>query len=238
MVTEKTICADTQELAEAASTQIVDILREALTSKPRASLVLTGGQTPRATYRLLDELHHDAIDWQRVDLFWGDERFVPLEHAESNFRLAAETLLRRIDVGEAFPVPTLLDSPAEAAAAYERDIRRYFADGEVSFDLTLLGLGGDAHVASLFPGAPELEEMELLVVPATAPPGNPIRDRVSLTFRALNASSTILFIVAGVNKREAVRKALAGDHGVPGGRIAPRDRLLWHLDAEAAGTLR
>jgi 6-phosphogluconolactonase len=234
MKREQKVFTTTPDLAEAAAARIVEILTDVLDSKPKASLVLTGGGTPRSTYQSLAERHRDALDWRRVALFWGDERFVPHEHEESNFGMAAETLLEGIEAGDVFPIPTSLGSPDEAASAYQRDIERYFNDGDLSFDLTLLGLGDDAHVASLFPGATELDEMTRLVVPTTAPEGSPITDRVSMTFRAINTSRTVLFIVAGANKGAAVQKALSGDRDVPAARVVPRERLIWFLDAEAA----
>lgn len=237
MIREKHVYSTPDDLAGAAATRIVEILVEALASRPKASLVLTGGRTPRLTYRRLAEHHHDAIDWHRVALFWGDERFVPHDHPESNYGMAKESLLRNIEVADAFPIPTDHASPSASAEHYERDILGYFANREPLFDLTLLGLGDDAHVASLFPGAPELEERERLVVPAQAPPEHAARDRISLTFPALNASKCVLFLVAGENKRGAVRQALSGDD-VPAAHVAPREHLLWYLDAEAAGAMK
>ncbi len=228
------VFTDAERLAEGAARRIVSILDMVLDARPRASFVLTGGSTPADTYRHLADRLHDAIDWKRVDLFWGDERFVPHDHEDSNYRMAAETLLEGIRPAGVFPIPTKHESPGAAAEAYERILHDYFGSEEPAFDLTLLGMGADGHVASLFPGAPELEERQRLVVASTAPDYLAVRDRISLTFRALNASRSVLFLVSGTKKRDAVRKALNRDPSIPAGRIQPTERLAWYVDVAAS----
>jgi 6-phosphogluconolactonase len=228
---------DAKELAAGAADHIVRILRDSLESRPRASLVLTGGGTPRETYALLADVHRDSLDWRRVDIFWGDDRFVPPEHPESNFRMANTALLFRLRTGAVFPIPTTVDSPLRSASEYERTIRGYFGDDEIAFDITLLGLGKDAHVASLFPGAAAFDELERLVVQTIAPEGSPIRDRISMTYAALNTSRNVLFLVSGEGKHPAVHRVLAAEDDTPAGRIIARERLIWCLDEAAAGDL-
>ncbi len=224
---------DTHSLADAAADRIVQILADAVEARGRASLVLTGGSTPRLTYRLLAERHRDALAWNQIDIFWGDDRFVPHDHPESNYGMAAEELLSRIQPGGVYPIPTEEASPDRAADAYDATLRAYFDGADPAFDLTLLGLGDDAHVASLFPGADELGESERLVVATQAPEGTPIHARVSMTFAALNASRHVLFIVAGAHKRAAVRRTF--DHGdTPAAAIRPLENLTWLMDEEAA----
>lgn len=225
---------DADDLAKGAAGQIVDVLRNALESRPRASLVLTGGGTPRETYAYLAENHHDSIDWRRVDLFWGDDRFVPPDHEESNYGMANAALMSQLEVGGVFPMPTTGDSPTRSADEYEQMIRDYHGEEEPSFDLTLLGLGDDAHVASLFPGAEALDESERLVLHTLAPEGNPVRDRITMTFAALNASRTVLFLVAGESKRTAVGRAFDDRDDTPVGRVSARERVIWCVDEEAA----
>lgn len=224
---------DPQALAEGAAGRIAEVLRDALRERPRATLVLTGGSTPAETYRRLADQHREAIEWERVDVFWGDERFVPPDHEESNYRMGAETLLSGIGSGGVYPIPTTLDSPDAVADAYELTLRTYFGAEEVRFDLTLLGLGADGHVASLFPGARELEERDRLVISSTAPEGMAVRDRITLTFPVLNASRAVLFIVSGSKKQDAVGRAFAPQDAVPAGRVRPEGRLIWCLDEAA-----
>lgn len=229
------VYGNAEALAVGAASQIADLLRSALEERDRASLVLTGGGTPRRTYAILADAHRETVDWRRVDVFWGDERFVPPEHPESNYQMAASTLLSEIEFGEIHPIPTIVGSPMHSAREYERVIRDYFGDAEIRFDLTLLGLGEDAHVASLFPGSAALDESARLVVPTQAPDDAAVRDRVSMTFPALNASRTVLFLVTGESKRPAVRRVFAKEEGAPGVRVSPRERVIWCMDEAARG---
>ena len=227
------VYADAEALAAAAADFIVETLGNVLASRDRASLVLTGGSTPRRTYEILAERHSDALDWQRIDLFWGDERYVPHDHSDSNFGMVKESLLAGIEPGAVYGMPTSDGSPERSADAYERTLRDYFVGARPVFDLTLLGLGDDAHVASLFPGSRFLDESERLVLATTAPADSPVRDRVTLTFPAINASRRILFIVAGSHKRDAIHRTLdSGD--TPAARVHPREDLIWLVDEDAA----
>ncbi len=225
--------ADADTLAGAAARHIVDTLSKVLDSRDRASLVLTGGSTPRETYTILANEHNASLDWQRVDLFMGDERYVPHDHADSNYRMVKESLLTGIKPGNIYPMPTEEESPERAAEVYERTLRDYFIGARPVFDVTLLGLGDDAHVASLFPGSPFLDEAERLVLATKAPAESPVRDRITLTFPAINASRRIFFIVAGAHKREAILRTLeSGD--TPAARVHPREDLIWLVDEDAA----
>jgi 6-phosphogluconolactonase len=224
-----------QALSVAAADHIVQILREALEHPQRASFVLTGGKTPEKTYQAIAERHADAIDWGRIDFFVGDERFVPPDHDESNFGMAKRALLSRLSASscETYPYPTTMESPEEAALAYEHTLRAYFGDREPKFDLMLLGLGDDGHVASLFPDSPYLDEVDRWVVNTEAPEGNAVRDRLTMTFPLLNAGTRSVFLVAGADKAEAVRQVRSGEN-VPGSRIRPGREIIWYLDEAAA----
>jgi 6-phosphogluconolactonase len=232
------VYSNAETLAEGAAREIVHVLRRALEEGERASLVLTGGRTPRQTYAVLADVHRETLDWRRVDVFWGDERFVPPDHPESNYKMAASTLLSKLEVGEIYPVRTSVDSTGRSAEEYERVIREYFGDAEIRFDLTLLGLGEDAHVASLFPGSASLDESERLVVPTQAPDDAAVRDRVSMTFPALNSSRTALFLVSGESKRPAVRRVFAEEEGAPAVRVSAREQVIWCMDEAAADGVR
>jgi 6-phosphogluconolactonase len=232
-------------LHRAAAQAIEQSATAAIRDRGRFLLVLTGGSTPGGVYERLATHHADRIDWDGVHVFWGDERCVAPDHPQSNFRLAAETLLRRVPLPGANVHRMPGEEPAERAAArYDAELQRFFgaatpaALGErnFSFDLVLLGMGGDGHIASLFPGSPALHAASWATA-AEAPPASPIAERVTLTLPAINRARDCLFLVTGAAKREMVRAVLDGSAALPAASIRPRGRLTWFLDAEAAGGL-
>ena len=198
-------------------------------ARRRQQIVLSGGKTPAGAYRLAATLEHD---WGRASVWWGDERCVPPDDERSNFLLAKRELLDRLDHPPAVHRIHGELSPAEAAEAYETEL-----DG-VEIDLLLLGLGPDAHVASLFPGTPQLDERSRRVT--SGPAGlEPFVDRVTLTLPALLAARRIVFLVTGADKAEVVERAFRG----PIGEDAPASLLREgdvpvdvYLDAAAAGS--
>jgi 6-phosphogluconolactonase len=201
-------------------------------------LVLAGGSTPRGLYELLgSEPWRTRIDWARVELFWGDERFVPHDDPESNFRMARETLLSWIAIPPAniHPIPTDGD-PADAAQRYEALLKgiyggETFDPSRPLFDVVLLGLGSDGHTASLLPGEPVLEEHEKWVAAVTHGRAEP---RITLTYSAIESSAAIAFLVTGQDKAQTVRAARAGDSSLPAARIRPRGEIVWFLDSADA----
>jgi 6-phosphogluconolactonase len=199
-------------------------------------LCLAGGSTPRAAYRLL--AGRNDLAWDCVELFFGDERFVPPEHPDSNYRMARETLLAggKVQPRALLAMPTD-GAPQSCADAYEEILRQQYGasvlDPEVPlFDLMLLGLGADGHTASLLPGQPVLKEKTRWVAPV--PKG---RDevRLTLTYPALDSSRMVLFTVAGADKADAVRRVRAGDATLPAGGLRPAGEVVWLLDWAAAG---
>lgn len=200
-------------------------------------LALAGGSTPRGCYRHLAHLRQ--VPWDRVEIYLGDERFVPHDHPESNYRLIRELLLPGPDVHPRgmFAVPG--DGDAERAAqTYEEILRQQYGSsrllhGEPLFDLQLLGLGEDGHTASLLPDQPVLEERARWV--AVVPDGRP-EPRITLTYPALESSRLTLFLVAGAAKRSALARARAGDPTIPAGRLKPEGDVIWLVDRAAAGT--
>lgn len=205
----------------------------------RIAISLSGGTTPKRVYELLgSEDLRKKVDWRKVHFFWGDERFVPKAHAASNFRLAQETLLQHLPVpaDQIHPIPTESLAAEQAAMQYESVLQDYYGSKELNpalplFDITLLGLGSDGHIASLFPGSPALEERNswVTVVRDRAP-----EPRVTLTFPALEASGTIVFLVSGEGKREVLARTLAADPSLPAARLATRGRILVFADRAAA----
>ncbi len=233
-----------EQWAEVAADTIVRRLADALAERETCSLVLAGGSTPRDVYRLLAiPPWRDRVDWARVHFFWGDERTVPPDHPESNYRMAHETLLTHL------PIPTTNvhrmagEAPPDmAAATYAETLRRHFGLtwGEwPRFDLVLLGMGDDGHTASLFPHTEALCEWEWPVRALFVPKLNTWR--LTLTVPALNHARHLLFLVKGSAKAASVARVLEGTFApktFPAMLIHPRDGdLTWLLDRAASRQL-
>jgi 6-phosphogluconolactonase len=201
-------------------------------------IVLTGGSTPRVAYERLSKMN---VDWSASTLWFGDERCVPPDDEHSNFGMARDALLNRLP-GAAPDVRRIEGElgPDEGAAAYERELREAFGDQLPRFDLLLLGLGPDAHCASLFPNQPSLDERERLAVGIERPGLAPWIPRVTLTVPVINAAREVVFLIAGAEKAAAVERAFAGkpDRGAPASLIAPASGAMTVLlDRAAAGRL-
>jgi 6-phosphogluconolactonase len=228
-VTPRGVDVTVADDAEAAARRVAELLAEA--ARAGSEIVLTGGSTPARAYELAAGLEPD---WSNAGVWWGDERCVSPEDERSNFGLARRTLLEKLE-GKPGRIHRIRgeDPPAAAAAAYERDLRG------TTFDLLLLGLGPDGHIASLFPHSPGLDETVRLVITAE-PKLEPYVERVTLTPPILRAARRIVFLVTGEKKAEAVAKALAGapDPAVPGSLIrAEVGETLAILDQQAASLL-
>ncbi len=227
------ILPDPERLAERAAAEVLAALESALATRGRASWVLAGGSTPRRLYELL-AARPGALDWRRIELFWSDERCLPPAAAASNYRLVAETLLARIGLRrESVHRIRAERSPEEAARRYGEEVAAALARGP--FDLVLLGLGVDGHVASLFSQAVPAGAGLAAAVRAPVEP----RWRVTLTPPALTRSRRTLFMVSGAAKATAVRAALARDaRGLPSALVRPRSgETVWLLDRAAAARL-
>jgi len=225
-----------ERVVQAAARLLLAVACRSVQRRGRFVVALSGGNTPRALYRLLATAPWKArFPWAHTFVFWGDERMVPPDHPESNFRMAYEALLAHVPVppGQVFRVPTEYP-PAEAAQRYEQQLRSLFHGEGPVFDMVLLGLGTDGHTASLFPGTAALQEEERWVTAVHVP--RLASWRVTLTFPALNAARRALFLVLGASKADIVAQVLRGPEGrYPAQRVRPRERLYWFLDAEAAG---
>jgi len=205
------------------------------------ALSLAGGSTPKRVYELLaSPAYASYIDWSKVHLFWGDERYVPLDHADSNYRIVHEALIAHVPIPKdnVHPFPVDAASPQEAAVLYEKELKAFYGAEALDpsrplFDVMLLGIGPDGHTASLFPDTEALNEKSAWTVPilnAKKPPP----ERVSLTYPAIEASAAILFLVAGADKREALAGVLAKDPALPAARIETDAPVLWFIDMAAA----
>lgn len=224
------VFATLESLSAAAAEEIAHALSEAAAGG-RATIALAGGSTPRIMYRHLAE-HHRKLPWEHVHVFWSDERYVPHNAPESNYRMARETLLDYVPVvaDNVHPMPTVAPSPEDAARTYEELLLREF--GRLPcFDIIVLGVGADGHTASLFPGSPALDEGERWVVPAQAP-SRP-QQRLTLTVPVINASRAVHFLVSGASKYEALHCALQGGD-CPAALVQPTaGTLTWWVDEAA-----
>jgi 6-phosphogluconolactonase len=244
---ELSVLADPVELAEVAAASVAEEAGAAIAARGRFLLCLAGGSTPRALYeRLAAEPWSSRVDWAQVHVAWGDERAVPPDDDASNYRMAREALLDHVTI-PARQVHRIRGDvePSLAAIGYEQILRGLLgeADGAgapiAGFDLVLLGLGADGHTASLFPGRPTLQEASRWVV-ADEIDGSGWR--ITLTPLCLNAAGSVVFLVAGAGKADALRAALDGPstaETAPSRAIRPRGgRSRWLVDAAAASGLK
>jgi 6-phosphogluconolactonase len=229
---------DIEGISRFALDETMKIIADAVKQRSRFAIALSGGHTPAKMYSMWAEKYSSQTPWDRVHLFWGDERFVPQDDLLSNYRMTRETLISRISIPPAnvHAVPTGLGDPEKSARAYDDELRKFFGN-TAEFDLQLLGLGVEGHTASLFPGSPALEEKQRWVLPVHAPAEPPIR--LTFTPLVLNRGRNTFFLVSGENKREilaALRKEPDSHPSeYPAGRIRPSGRLLWLLDQPASG---
>jgi 6-phosphogluconolactonase len=184
--------------------------------------------------------YREAVPWPRVHLFWADERCVPQDHPESNYKLVYDACLSKVSLpSENIHRIRGEEEPAKAARVYEGDLRRFFGGGVPVFDLLLLGAGEDGHTASLFPGSPSLHETTRVALPVYLE--RPKRDRVTLTLPVLNRAAHVLFLASGRAKAEVVSEILEGGNvqRYPAGLVQPvKGDVIWLIDREAAGKLR
>jgi 6-phosphogluconolactonase len=227
--------------ADALSHRVADWLTgEAAQTEGRFAIALSGGSTPKHLYQILAQPpHRDRFPWARTHFFWGDERFVPHDHPDSNYRMAREALIDHVPIPpeNVHPVPTE-GTPDEAAAAYEATLRAFYGTAELDparnlFDVVLLGVGSDGHTASLFPGTAVLEERNAWVKAVVGVKAEP---RITLTYPAIASSGTVAFLAEGEGKREIVARVRSGDPTLPAARVTTRGRLRWFLDRTAAGS--
>ena len=223
------ILKDLEALSVQAAELIADRIRE---STGPFRLSLSGGNTPRGCYHHL--AHLTRLPWDRVEIYQGDERFVPHDDPDSNYRMIRETLLKHVAPRGVFAMPTD-GTPEDAAGAYEDLLRQQYgasrlSPGQPLFDLQLLGLGEDGHTASLIPGQPVLEDRAHWVAPVPKGRDEP---RLTLTYPALESSRLILFLVSGAAKQEAMARARAGDMAIPAGRLRPQGDVIWLADRAA-----
>jgi 6-phosphogluconolactonase len=237
------IVTDATALAAEAAGLVIEQARAAVAARGRFTLALSGGATPRATYARLAELpERERMPWDRTWMFFGDERCVPADHPESNYRMANETLLSRVPVpaAQVFRMRGELEDPEAAATEYARTLAEVFGTrrGELPrFDLILLGFGVDGHTASLFPGSPALKEV-FRPVAAVHAAAAAIPQRLTLTYPVLNAAACVVFLGSGAEKAKVVKAMLGERAALPAAMVEPTNGIvLWLLDRGAAALL-
>ncbi len=234
--TEKNIASD-------AAAFIADRVFSAIERRGFCSLVLAGGNSPRILYSFLAEriprTATSTLSWESVMLFWGDERCVPENHADSNYRMAYESLIAAADIPEQniFPVPHVTGNYDAAALCYEQELKSFFErqkqvlrNSFPVFDVIILGMGPDGHTASLFPGdSITLEESKRWVIPVHARQGSPAGYRLSLTLPVINSARTVVFFVTGENKETMVHEITSGRKpDLPAAMVRPKHgELMW-----------
>jgi 6-phosphogluconolactonase len=232
---------DLVSLSRAALEEVLPIIQGAVTKRGRFAIALSGGHTPEKMFSLWAQTaqYRDKTPWDRVHLFWSDERYVPADDPRSNYHMARETLISRVPIPaeNVHPIPTSLTPPEECATAYEAELRKFFGSEPPAFDVQLLGIGEEGHTASLFPGSPVLDEKQRWVAAvrvAAEPP-----QRITLTPVVLNQGRNTFFLVAGEGKR-AILSAIRDESSskpsqYPAARIHPATEPIWFLDQAAAG---
>ena len=225
------------DLFQAAADEFAALAAQAVQSHGRFTVALSGGSTPKSLYSLLASGSIPNIPWDKTFLFFGDERFVPPDHPDSNYRMVHETgLFSKVFNDQVFRVPTEEKDPDIAARDYEQTLQKFFnlKPGEFPrFDLILLGLGPDGHTASLFPGTAALNEKNRVVVANWVEKFHSYR--ITFTLPVLNHAACDMFLVSGKDKADMVRQVLVDKNAdLPSQKVHPEDgRLLWLLDAAA-----
>lgn len=232
------VFAGASELARGAAEHFSACCHQAVAARGAFGVALSGGSTPRLLYQLLadpDEPFRDQIAWSQIDFYWSDERHVPPDHAESNYRMANEALLAHVPIASnrVHRIPGEKSEAAAAATAYEQTLMETTGETLPRLDLILLGLGPDGHTASIFPGSEVLTETTRLVA---APWVEKLKTyRITMTLPMLNNGASVLFMVSGAEKAKIVSEVLEGHKKYPAQAIEPaHGNLFWLLDEDAA----
>jgi 6-phosphogluconolactonase len=236
------IFADAAELAREAARRFAELAVAFTSEAGRFTVALSGGSTPKAMFQILAEKPFaDSLPWRSIYFFWGDERCVPHDHAESNYRMANETLLSKVPVPREniFRIPAEDEDHERAAAIYSESLQTFFAEEQPGFDLVFLGMGPDGHTASLFPGTTAL----CAGGGAAANYVDKLQSwRITLTADAINRARNVIFLVAGADKAPALKEVIEGPRNpkqYPSQLIMPsHGALLWMVDEAAAKLLQ
>ncbi|MEL6440896.1 MAG: 6-phosphogluconolactonase [Cyanobacteria bacterium J06621_8] len=232
------ILEDKAALIERSRDEIVSQIQQAIAARGQFTIALSGGSTPKPLYAALAT---QDLPWSKIHIFWGDERYVPATHTDSNQLMARQAWLNQIPIPQEniHPMVTTSDDPEVDAAQHEAELREFWQmpSGFPRFDLILLGMGDDGHTASLFPRTPALTVSDRLITVGNKD-GQP---RLTFTVPLINHARCVLFVVAGANKRSALKQIFApqgNEQQYPSRLIQPQGKLLWLLDYEAGAELK
>lgn len=233
------VLSDQASLVDRARELILEKIKSAITQRDQCTIALAGGSTPKPLY---EKLAQASLPWDKIHIFWGDERYVGADHPDSNQKMAREAWLNQVPIpaSNIHPMPTTGENPQADAAKHEQEIRQFFQCGAEDIprlDIILLGMGDDGHTASLFPQTEALTVRDRLITV-----GNK-GDSQRLTFTApfINQARCVIFLVAGANKRPALAQVFApqGDEKqYPSRLIQPQGELWWLLDQEAGAEMK
>ena len=238
------LCKDLQEISHKAADTFVDLSHQAIQSRKRFAVALSGGKTPKALYSLLaTEEYRNKVSWNGIQVFWGDERCVPPSDDQSNYKMANESLLQHVSIPSEniHRIPAELPDHNRAAEEYEQEIKTFFSAETAlpRFDLILLGMGDEGHTASLFPGTAAMQETNHLVVPNYVEKFGTFR--ITFTYPLINNAETVLFLITGADKAPALKEVLEGKQQpelYPAQKIQPENgNLLYFIDRDAASLL-
>ena len=229
------------EFEQKAAEKIARFLSESIRERGKASIALSGGETPRGVYRRLSlEPFKKRIEWKKIHIFFSDERAVPPKDPQSNFGMAERELLSRVEIPKA-NIHRILGEidPSHAAKKYEEELKKTLRGKGTRFDIILLGLGEDGHTASLFPGAADVKPKGPLVAPVDLPALK--NKRITLTLRCINAARSVIFLVTGRKKAPMIQRLLGTEEptsNIPATLVHPKDgKVVWVLDEEAGASL-
>jgi 6-phosphogluconolactonase len=236
---EVLIFKDIDQISDYAIRKWEEISEEAIKHKGHLTVALSGGKTPLKLYQKLSD--NKTLPWDKTHIFIVDERFVPYEHEESNYRMIDRTLLSHVSIpGENIHrISTEGVTPDDSAAKYEKDVIRFFRTTGIDlihFDLILLGVGDDGHTASLFPGNPSIRETTHVAVAVTSTDMTK-KQRITLTFTAINNSENIIFMATGINKAKVLKEVIEEGSSLPAAMVKPQKGKLFFLLDDSAGSL-
>ncbi len=232
------LCETPDDVADAAADVLLNLQTDALAQRGIFRIALSGGSTPNLLYESLATEEWQAdMQWEAWEVFWSDERCVPPDSADSNFRMANESLLKHVPVAEVFRVRGEHPVPDEAAQEYARTLRSRFGPGVPAFDVILLGMGADGHTASLFPNHPALNSAQLIEAVVVE---QKVRNRVTFTLNLINHARAVIFLITGAEKSQRVRDILLDQRrDFPAARVEPDEgECIWLLDHAAAELIR
>jgi 6-phosphogluconolactonase len=238
------IFPDLDALSHLTAERLIVFAQDSINSQRHFSLCLSGGNTPRRLYQLLATEYRTELDWNNIHLFWGDERWVPPTHPESNYAMVYRELISQVPIpaSNIHRIPAEINPPEQAARIYEQELKKYLFNQGInisqgSFDLVLLGLGVDGHTASLFPNNPVLDGQNQWVAAVVAPDYMQLRQRITLTLPILNQANHIFFLVSGEEKKPILHFILSNPEeasGIyPAARIQSKNLVEWFVDKPA-----